>query len=100
MAYFISNQHTKKGLDPNIHVLDGIYNIKGKSMLYVMASNYTNKHIIFNKEQCIGHMEPMIDKMSQKSVKSVTTQKMMNNQVEPDTLTPLYILPLQKWNDL
>ena len=31
VGYFISNQHINKILDPNIHVLDGIYNIKGKS---------------------------------------------------------------------
>ena len=30
MAYFISNQHAKKGPQPNIHVIDGIYGIKGK----------------------------------------------------------------------
>ena len=33
VAYFISNQHTKKGLNPNIHVIDSIYNIKGKLTL-------------------------------------------------------------------
>ena len=38
VAHFISGQHTKKELDPNIHILDGIYNIKGKSNLYVMGS--------------------------------------------------------------
>ena len=68
VAYFISNQHS----NPQWH---GIYNIKGKSMLYVMVANYTNKHITFNKGQCIGHMEPPIDRMSQTSVNSVTTQK-------------------------
>ena len=30
VAYFISNQHTKKEVDPNIHIQDSIYNIKGK----------------------------------------------------------------------
>ena len=88
MAYFINNQHTKKELDPNICILDGIYNIKGKSMLYVMVANYTNKHITFNKGECIGHMEPLIDRMSQTSVNSVTTQKMMADQIQPDTFTP------------
>ena len=34
VEYFISNQHTKKEFDPNIHILNGIYNIKEKSTLY------------------------------------------------------------------
>ena len=81
MAYFISNQHTKKGLNPNIHVIDSIYNIKGKSTLHIIVVNYTNKYITFNKGQCKGHMEPPIDNMSQTSVNSVITQKMMDKQV-------------------
>ena len=88
MAYFISNQHTKKELNPNIHIHDGIYNKKGKSRLYVIVANYTNKHVTFNKTQCIGHMEPPIDRMSQTSVYSVTTHKMMDDQVQPDTFAP------------
>ena len=88
VAYVISNQHTKKDLDPNIHILVGIYNIKGKSTLYVMIAKYTNKCITFNKEQYIGHMEPTIDRMPQTPVNSVTTQKMMDYQVQPDTFTP------------
>ena len=31
-AYFISNQDSKKGKDPNIHIIDGIHNIKGKNI--------------------------------------------------------------------
>ena len=96
MVYFISNQYTKKGLDINIHVLDGIYNIKGKLTLYVMVANYTNKQVTFNKGQCIGHMEPPIDSMSQTSVSSVIIQKMMDDQAQPDTFTPLlYHLSLE-----
>ena len=34
VAYFISNQNTKNGIDPNIHIPDGIYNIKRISTLY------------------------------------------------------------------
>ena len=62
-------------------------------MLYVMIANYTNKHVAFNKGQCIGHMEPPINKMSQTSVNSVITQKMMDDQVQPVTFTcPLHHL--------
>ena len=93
MAYFISNQHIKKGLDPNINVIDGIYNIKGKSTLYIIVANYANKHVTFNKGQCIGHMELPIINMSQTSVNSVTTQKMMDEQVQLGTFkSPLHKL--------
>ena len=88
VAYFISNQYTKMGLDPKIHVIDGIYNIKGKLMLYVMVAHYINKHATFNKGQCIGHMEPLFDNMSLMSVNSVITQKMMDDQVQLATFTP------------
>ena len=46
-----------------------------------MVANYSNKHITFNKGQCIGHMAPTIDRMPQTPVNSVTTQKMMDDQV-------------------
>ena len=94
MAYFISNQHTKKGLNPNTHATDGIYNIKGKLTLNIMVANYRNKHGTFNKGQCIGHMELPINNMSQTSVNSVITQKMMDDQVQPNTFTP----PLHKFS--
>ena len=75
VRYFISNQHVNKGLDPNIHVIDGIYNIKGRSTLHVLVANYTNKHVTFNKGQCIGHIEQSIDDMPQTSINSLTTKK-------------------------
>ena len=40
ITYFISNQHTNKGLDPNIHVIDEIYSISGRSTLHVLVANY------------------------------------------------------------
>ena len=54
MEYFISNQHTKKGHDQNIHATDSIYNIKGKLTLHIIVVNFTNKHVTLNKGQCIG----------------------------------------------
>ena len=53
-----------------------------------MIANYTNKHITFKKGHCIGHMEPTIFRLLQTPVNSVTTQKMMNDQVQLDTFTP------------
>ena len=73
MSYFIHNQHTKKGLDPNICVIYSIYDIKGKSTLHVLVANYTNKHVTFKKGQCIGHIEPSMDNMPQTSVNSIIT---------------------------
>ena len=32
VGYVISNQHIKRRLDPSIHVIDGIYNIKDRSL--------------------------------------------------------------------
>ena len=43
MAYSFSNKHTKKRNDPNIHIFNGIYNVKGKSTLSVMGSYYNQK---------------------------------------------------------
>ena len=94
MGYFITNQHINRKIDPNIHVLDGIYNIKDKLTLNVLVANYTNKHVTFNKGQCIGHTEPSIDHMPQTAINSLITQKMINEHIWPDTFTPpLHTLP-------
>ena len=93
MGYFISNHHVKKGIDPNIHVIERIYNIKGISTLQLLAANYTNKHFKFNRGQCIGHVEPSSDHMPQTSINSFTIQKIMDEHFQPDTFTsPLHTL--------
>ena len=56
MAYFISIQYSTKEKDPNISIISGIHNIKGKTSM--IMSNYTNKHIMFNKGEYVGHLEP------------------------------------------
>ena len=73
MRYFINNWHVNRGLDANIHVIDGIYNIKHRSTLHVLVANYTSKHATFNKGQSIGHIEPSDDHMLQTSINSLTT---------------------------
>ena len=75
-------------LDPKIHVLHGIYNIKDKFTLHIIVANYTNKNVMFNRGQCIGHIEPSIDHMPQNAINSLTTQKMLDEHVQPDTFTP------------
>ena len=52
------------------------------------------KHITFNRGQCIGHIEPYIDHMPQTSINSLTTQKMIDEHIQPNTFTPtLHTLP-------
>ena len=60
MAYFVSDQDSTKGKDPNMNIIYGIHNIKGKTSVNVLVSNYTNKHIMFNKGEYVGHLEPTI----------------------------------------
>ena len=94
MAYFITGEDSTKGRDPNINIINGIHNIKGKTSVNVLVSNYTNKHIKFNKGEYIGCLEPTtIDNMTSDqpdaySTNSVTLQKIMTEQVQPDTFNP------------
>ena len=99
MAYFISDEDSKKGRTPNIHIVDGIHNIKGETCVNVLITNYTNKHVTFNKEEHVGYLEPPIEGMQwipedsgSQTAHSVTTKKMMAENVEPDTFVP----PCQK----
>ena len=87
IGYFISNQHISSGHDPNIHVIDGIYNIKSRSTPHVLVANYTNKHITFNKGQCIGHIEYSTDHRQQTSINSLTQPQTIDEHFQPDTLT-------------
>ena len=55
-AHFISNQDSTKEKDPNINIINGIHNIKGKTSVNILMSDYTNKHIMFNKGEYVGHL--------------------------------------------
>ena len=77
-----------------MHIIDGIYNIKGKTYVNILISNDTNKHITFNKGKYVGHLEPPI-KMQQTLANtdcltnhSITTERMMTDKVEPDICKP------------
>ena len=77
--------------------------------MYVV-SNYTNKHITFNKGEYVGHLEPTIDDIEDDNphfwanpdahtTNSITTQWMMAEQVEPDTFKPPHHkLEQQPWS--
>ena len=96
MAYFITDEDSTKGRNPNTNIINGIHNIKGRTSVSVLVSNYTNKHITFNKGEYVGNFEPAIEdsansdlpshaQLDTHSTNSVTTQRMMADQVEPDT---------------
>ena len=100
MAYFISNQDSTKGRDPNINIVNGIHNIKGKTSVNILVSNYTSKHIMFNKGEYVGHLEATIEDSDEEknlhfqanpdahTTHSITTQIMMAKQVEPNAFEP------------
>ena len=70
-----------------------MYNIKDRLTLHVPVANYTNKHAIFNKGQSIGHIELSNDNIPQTSFNNLTTQKTLDQHVQPDTFTsPLQTL--------
>ena len=41
---FIGDQESRKGKDPNINIVNGIHNIKGRITVNILVSNYSNKH--------------------------------------------------------
>ena len=65
MAYFIGNQNSTRVRNPNINIISGIHNIKGKTSVNIVVSNYINKHITFNKAEYVAHLEPTIEEMTQ-----------------------------------
>ena len=91
-AHFITGDSTPKGRDPNINIIDGIHKIKDRTSVNILVSNYTNKHLTFQKGEYIRHLEPeVLDSMDQKDAchaNSVTLKKMMSETVTPDTFNP------------
>ena len=97
---FISDQKSTKGKDPNINIVNGIHNIKGKTYVNILVLSYRNKHVTFNKGEYEGHLEPTIKNIDEEknlhphknldahTMSSVTTKKMMSEQVEPDAFGP------------
>ena len=98
MAYFLTGNNSTKGRDPNINIINSIHKIKGRKSVNILVSNYTNKHITFNKEEYIGCLEPAItddttiDGSESHSANSITLQKMMAEQVQLDIFDPPHTL--------
>ena len=94
MAYLLTDDNSKKGRDPNINIINSIHKIKGKTSVNILFSKYTNNHITFNKGEYVGHLEPTltddttIDQSEADSTNGVIFQKMMAEQVKPDTFDP------------
>ena len=99
IAYFIMNDDPQKGRGPNINIFNGIHDIKGKTSVNILVSNYTSKHMMFNKGEYIGCLEPATedsvnsdlsshDLQAIHSTNSVTTKRMMAEEVKPDTFHP------------
>ena len=94
MAYFISDDNTTKGRDPNINVINGIHKIKDRTSVNILVSNYTNKHLTFNKGEYVGYLIPaftddtIIDQTEVHQTNSITLHKMMAEQVIPDVFDP------------
>ena len=90
MAYFIKDGNSTKGRDPNINIINSIHKIKGKTSVNILVSNYTNKHVTLNKGEYKGHLDPTImddttiDDSETHSAHSITVQKMIAEQVQPD----------------
>ena len=74
MAYFISNCDSTKGKDPN-----GIHNIKGKTPVNILVSNYTNKCIMFNKGEYVGHLEWTIEDIEERENPLSSKSRCPNN---------------------
>ena len=60
MAYFITDDNSTKGRDANINIINDIHKFKWKTSVNILVSNFTNKHITFNKGEYIGCLEPTI----------------------------------------
>ena len=94
MAYYITDNNTSKGRDPNINIIDGIHKIKGRTSVNILVSSYTNKHLTFHKGEYVGHLEPAviddttIDQKETHQTNSITLEKMMAEQVKPEIFNP------------
>ena len=107
MPYFLTDDSTPKGKDPNINIISDIHKIKGKTSVNILVSNYTYKHLTFHKGEYIGHLESAamdnntINQQETHQTNSVALKKMMAEMVTPDTFNlPHHELSTTVQNDL
>ena len=84
MVYFITDENSTKGRDPNINIINSIHKIKGETPVNILLLNYSNKHITFNKGEYIGHLEPTImdDKTIDDSESHSTNRRNMKHNLQ------------------
>ena len=92
MAYFITNDTTPKGKDPNINVISSIHKIKDKTSVSVLVSNYTNKHLMFHKGEYIGHLEPPV--MDNNTKEQTETHQTNSITLKENDLRQSHLKPL------
>ena len=105
MAYFLTDDSTPKGRDPNINIISGIHKIKGKTSVHILVSNHTNKHLTFHNGEYVGHLEPAVldstDQQETHQTNSMTLKKMVSETVTPDAFNlPHHELSTAVQNDL
>ena len=83
-ACFIRSQYT----DTDVKLVDGIHDISRDTTLQVLVINNSNHHVNFLKGMKIGHLEPLIDDLTQIPINSATTQRMLPETVKLDSFTP------------
>ena len=83
-ACFIRSQY----MDTEVRLIDGVHDISHNTTLQVLVINNSNQHVNFPMGMKIGHLEPPIDNLTQISINSATTQRMLPETVKPDSFTP------------
>ena len=81
---FIRSQYT----DTEVKLIDRVHNISCNTTLQVLVINNSNHHVNFPKGMKIGHLEPLIDDLTQIPINSATTQQMLPETIKPDSFTP------------
>ena len=84
-AHFVTDDSTPKGRNPHINIINGIHKIKDRSVVNILISNYTNKHLTFHKGEYIGHLEQIVldstDQGETNQANSITLKKMMSKKM-------------------
>ena len=83
-ACFVRSQYT----DTDVKLVYGVRDISRNTTLQVLVINNSNHHVNFPKGMKIGHLEPPIDDLTQISINSATTQKMLPETVKLESFTP------------
>ena len=83
-ACFIGSQYT----DTDVKLVDGVHDILRNTTLQVLVINNSNHHVNFPKGMKIGHLEPLIDDLTQIPINSATTQWMLPETIKPESFSP------------